>query len=368
MNFKNILRAGLFLAPFAVIYVVLCAAPRVLERWCGMRNGIIRSWRQPGSVLEHGRALREGRVGAEYDVWFAGSSRIMAAFSAAAVARSLSDSRSETAGLTAYNLANVANDMGWFAEFLGSRPLPKLMVLEFSPHLLLNGKTNSKPIPRGASDAFMSYRKWVENLENRLADFFSVKLQMAQRVHIDADTPRDAVRLLTDPDYGLWDFVYGVLKLSNVGQLIMPDGQTAYRIYLPDRESAAKMRKKEIYLKSFSEGSLLGGLNPKAWDGFTRIVSLFEGKNEQLIMVRPPLPPEMYDLENDVGREAVDKTLSYLREKGVAYVDMSPSSYASVDLSHIEWFETGEASRELAEKLAKAIDWTRLAAALAVNP
>jgi hypothetical protein len=277
----------------------------------------------------------------------------MADFSASRLVGALGR-RCATETLSAYNLGNVANSYAAFEAVLDKLPLPKILVLEFSPHVVLG----HAPPERLNEGMFQRYRSLIREFELLLAGRLRQVLLLEDPLVINGDALRTAVEQARTGKTDLQHLYYAMRSAHGYGQRLQPDGQVYYRSYLPDRRAAGKLTGASSEYGAFESIHLAGSLDPDALSALERIVQRFRA-DRQLVIVRPPVSGEIYELENRMQRDAIDRVTAFLSRLGVPYVDMNPSPYQFTDLSHIDWYDTAEATASLAQRLDRAVEWNR---------
>jgi hypothetical protein len=276
------------------------------------------------------------------DILLIGSSRTMADFSSDVIARNLSENGRP---VRAYNLGNLGNDWRWADANLTGTRMPRVLVLEFSPHLF------AVPYPTDTGkDWYDTYREWVAQIEVGVSGTVREGLGLHTMLKLNHASAKAAYRALTDDTIGLADLFFYLRYEGEGGQMMRDDGQVYYHSFLPDRSAGQGVRAFGIRgLDPFA--AMAGQSNPSAWNAFDSLLRRAIDHCE-IVIVRPPVDSAMYDLENSTFAEIITRMCSRLKAYGIPYIDLNPHPYFSTDMSHIDWYETTALSRELARRMA----------------
>jgi hypothetical protein len=342
------------LLPFALILVFVGVAPKLLAYvaggWYAPYGADLEGYR----ILKNRKQLVKGKLPGRHDVLLAGTSRTMADFSASRLAEGISR-RCAIGGISAYNLGNVANSYTSFEALLDKLPPPKVLILEFSPHVVL-GQAQPQHVDEGM---FHRYRAGVQELELLVAARLRQILLSEDPLVINGEMLRSGLEPTRTGRADSQHFYYAMRSSLGYGQRLRPDGQVYYRVYLPDREAAETLKHSSSEYGAFESIHLVGTLDANALSALERIVSRFQ-EGRQIVVVRPPVSREIYALENQIQRDTIDRITAFLTQREVAYVDMNPSPYYFSDLSHIDWYDTAKATESLSQRLISVVKWHRI--------
>jgi hypothetical protein len=307
-------------------------------------------------ILAHRSALAsESRV-SDSDILLTGSSRMMADCSATIVAEELARYW-RVSDLTGRNLGNVGSDFGAVAGRLRRGNVPRLLILEFSPHMLGQSFDQVEP-PTGLQARVAAHRERVMLAEMYASGEIRRILGLEGLVRIrPLDIPK-IWRTLTQPDRENHRFVslYYLLRAADgFAQRLQPDGQVFYYTYLPDRRGADQIRSVLGKRGGFNLELLGNGVNGEQIAGLKMVIDRVAETEGEMIVWRPPVDDRLYEEENRLMAGGIAAVRSVLAETGTPYIDMNPHSFSTSDLSHVDWFDTAELSRELAARVADAL-------------
>lgn len=313
-------------------------------------------------IIKHRKALAEGRYPNGHYLLLAGSSRTLADYSADVVGDVLSKELRLQKQVMAYNLGNVSNNYSLFERNLLRNGLPQILILEFSPHLFyLNRDDNQTKTMDYFHSMYRLYQDWRLKGELFLAGVVKSFLGMSELFQIKRFPHSYSIALFSDEDLDLKTLYYALRVFSGAGERICRDGQVLYRVYLPNRLAAMKVRGFwDVELPKL-EKIMSQALNEKQWEGLSRIVHDFSSERKMLVVVRPPVDSRLYEMENRMAAELVQDVERYLASRGIPYIDLNPNDYFSCDMSHLDWYETGRLSEYLGKRLANVIRTRSLA-------
>ncbi len=315
------------------------------------------------SALDEGNRIVESRkqfleygLPENVPIAFAGSSRLMADFSPNVAVEQVRTVVKLDKAVRAYNFGNIAQCYDTFEKRLTS-PQPRLLILEYSPTMMV-GPDCDQVIGSLArkNGLFDRYRSSLDRLERSLSASVRGALGIDEFPKVHKHFSRFALGLLSG-DLGL-TALYIYLRASNgYGQVLQPDGQTIYRVYLPNRE-AAQIHRNIIgsEFELYAEG-LKRDWSRKQWMGLHRLTERYSSPGYQLVVVRAPVSPELYELENNLQRDQLHDVVTWLAKNKIQYMDMNPNAYFVTDMSHLDWFDTPTASKQLGDWLARKVQW-----------
>ncbi|MDA0746914.1 MAG: hypothetical protein O2954_10370 [bacterium] len=342
------------LLPFACVLLLYSQAMRGLA-WVSGAVLIPYNVELEGAhILAERQKLEQGKFPLEFDLFLAGSSRTMSNYSPTILADRFHIAHPNIAPLKAYNLGNVADAFTLLESNLRGDAKPDILILEFSPHLFL--LQNKVPLE---NDTYKEYRSAITHFELNLSGYTRNFLGLENTFVFNHKVVKTLAGMVRDRNLDLKGLFYYIRSLAGFGQKIRPGGQVFYRVYLPDRKAGESLSRfqedpRDDYRKNYANLPV----NPEAWVAFERLVAQFE-QDGQLIVVRPPIHPELYQIENELKTDLIQKVQHYLEAHDVAFLDLNPHNYFSTDKSHIDWYDTPRLSLDLAEELLPLIRWPK---------
>lgn len=344
--------------PFFCVIAVLAGMMRLLAGLAGERYVAFNPELAGAVILEHRARLAQGDYPPGQDFYFAGTSRTMADFAPGPVAAVLNRRCDADHPLTGYNLGNVADDYGAFYTQLRRVGLPRLLVLELMPRVLLDDPTGAHGVearpPSGALErSYRDYKTRMSIFETYVAGGTREFLALGDLVNI---RPGQLVLLwqaLQNRDDRLARVYYALRNFQGSGSRMADRGQVDYRSYLPDRraaslsgDSASEYQAYAVWLKAPPRAA--------AWQDLVNILDLF-GPDREVVVVRAPVAPVMYALEERTHGDLLARAARYFNERAIPYIDLNPGDYHSTDLSHIDWYDTARLSEDFAKRLASVV-------------
>jgi hypothetical protein len=343
--------------PFVAILAVLAGMLRVLAVLAGESYIAFNPELEGARILEHRARLSQGDYPPGYDFYFAGTSRTMADFSPGTVAAVLNASCHADHALRGYDLGNVADDYGAFYDELRRVGPPRLLVLELMTRALLEDPTAVHGVaaaPQGwLNRDYRDYKTRMSILETYVAGGARALLGLGDLVNI---RPGQLVLLwhaLQHRDQRLARVYYALRNFQSNGSRMAEGGQVDYRSYLPDARAAALSGDSASEYQAYAVW-LQAPPSAASWQDFVHILDLF-GSDRQVVVVRAPVDPAMYALEQQTHGDLMARAAQYLGGRGIAYIDLNSGSYHSTDLSHIDWYDTARLSEDFAKRLAPVI-------------
>ena len=351
------LRRILFLAPFVAALALVAGAMRLLAFLAGQPY-VPYNPDLEGAKIVASRDRARDNPSVKYDLIFGGTSRTLADYDTEIAAAELGRRCRADRHLTSYNLGRLALFYSVFLDYLRTSELPKLLVLEFSPHVLLDYSPDGKPRPPQEARAdwlgYEAYRSRLKLDEVVFTGAAESALGLSDLIQMNPGHLVLIVRALRrHPDNRLARLYYMLRSTQGEGVRIGDAGQVLYRIYFPGRDAAKLVDDVESEYGKYV-GWLASPPDPDAWRSFTGILDLF-ASGGQVVVVRPPVAPEIYALENKRQAAMIADVAAYLRGRGVAYIDMNGGDYFSTDRTHIDWYDTARLSRDVARRLAEVV-------------
>lgn len=350
-----------FLLPFLLIVLLLSRGPQILALFGHMKYIEYHVTLEGNRILRAREKLLKGEYPPNYQMLLAGSSRTMADFGPRLIEAEIGKTLQGLPRIRGFNLGNVANCYSDFEKHVRKYG-PPLLVLEFSPHLMLKSMrcNESLPEPSAIHRGFSAYRKWIEEREQKVSGFVLAKLGLDEFLTLRAGVPKLLWSALRNKEHDFSRVYVATRSHNGYGQVIQPDGQVFYHAYLPDKRAAKLYR--ELEGGSYGEFDLRlnSPLDEIQWNSLKRIIELFSGPGRQLVVLRPPVAPELYLLENRRQAPQIERVISYLSKHHVPYLDMNPNEFFMADESHIDWFDTNQASQTLGRFLFQNVDWNNL--------
>ena len=309
-------------------------------------------------ILRNRKLIWNGQGPRNFQIYLAGSSQTMSAFNPSQImdAAALKD----TAGIRAqaYNLGNVSSCYSEFLEYL-SRHHPRILILEYAPHLMSRDFDAAKKTSGSLQKIFQGYREKISDLESLLSAHARTFLGLDEFLSLRETFVSLFKKIITN-EHALKAVYIHFRSASGYGQVLKEDGQVWYRVYLPDKEAARIYRETTGgEFDAFKRG-LSKDWNRRQFEDLKQIVLMYSRPGYQLIVIRPPVARELYTLENRLQAPQVREVTDWLRRHSIAYLDLNPNDFYPADMSHLDWYDTPEASRMLGLRLSKLIDKTLL--------
>ena len=351
------MRKLLLILPFALVLGMLAGTMRVLAVLGDVSYRPYNPDAEGARILEHRARLLQGDYPPGYDIYFAGTSRTLADFAPSTVAQVLNRRCTGGQAITGYNLGNVADEYGPFFSVLRRVGPPRLLVLELMPTALLEAPTRREHGGAQPTDWMNNYYRDYRNdrsiFEAHVTGWLRGALGLQDLINVRPGQLLLLARLLLGADHRAARLYYMLRDFQGNGAQLTELGQALYRSYLPDRHASELAGDSASEYVNYTR-LLRERASKDAWDDFVRILDLF-GNNRQVLVVRLPVDPSLYQLEESTHGDMMKEAARYLRSRGIAYFDFNPATYRSTDLSHLDWYETEQFSRDFAQRLAGAI-------------
>ncbi len=295
------------------------------------------------------RVLRHA-IPASIDLLFAGTSRTMADYDATRVSDGLAPLGACYTPPLAFNAGNIANHYDAFLRwYRQSQAHVRVMVLEFSPHVLLRHQGQSATGPAPGTSLFQRYRHRIAAFERRFSAYVLYYLGFGDPLRLNIPVHAVAHELRA----GRLAAAYTLMRAVNgYGQVLQTDGQVYYRHYFSYPWQSRLARPLMSELETYAGRNLRPEPDPIAWSSMQAIIRLAAKRGTRLVFVRPAVSAAMYRLENRMQGRLIMRFTSYLAQQQVSYIDLNPAEYASTDDSHIDWFDTPALADRLAGLLA----------------
>lgn len=351
------MRKFAWLIVILALVAALNLAPRLMAWWSGQSYYAYNPPLQGERILSGRRALLEGRFPKGQDLWLAGTSRTMADFSATLIARELARHLDLAKPPAAYNLGNVANSYADFARGLQKGNLPRLLVLEFSPHIISEPCQQQRAATGGTLNrAYHDYRLWIDQKERWLSGW-------ARRLSLLEGLPRlspltlDYLHTLAPIDGHRREKAYYATRIADgAAAKLQADGQVWYWSYLSGAQASRLVHPYAAKSDIANFRRLLPRAdNPCQWRAFQHLVRTFTQNGRHLVVLRPPLSSTLLQMENQAKGALLQRVRQFLAENNAIYLDLNPGDYSSADGSHVDWFDTPRLSRRLADAIAARI-------------
>lgn len=337
--------------PFVLILFAANRALRLLDFECG--GAPYNASLEGAKILRYRRLIQNPKFAQDADILFVGTSRTMADYNPDIFARTVSERLGLARVPVGLNLGNLGNYPTEFEAYLKQGGLrPKLLILEFSPHIFTLEEDPQTP--------FRRYRAAVAPYELFAGGLL---IQALGLENLPWAASYWAATIAQPRANREWICLRERLRAYNYGQRLQPNGQVFYRIYLPDSAAADLARRKgfaPVEYGAFEKIYLAGGFKEQQWAAYQRIIADVAANGGVVILVRPPVAPELYALEN--GKKPIlKKTLAYFAEEQIPYVDLNPHAYRALDMSHVDWYDTAALSEDLALRILPYLSAASLA-------
>jgi hypothetical protein len=239
---------------------------------------------------------------------------------------------------------------------LKTNGLPRLLILEFAPHLLLEGKGHLPPTPTTLAEWVAWYRSRIAVAEDFISGFVMEALGMADRPVLDTATLKGIGTVFRQPDKATEVFWRLRGGRFGYGQRRQPDGQVQYVGFLPNASAAAFLGDTRSELGAYDTIYLARPYRPEAWQALQDLIRLRSDSTE-VVVIRAPTGADVYALENARHGERIRMVEDFVKSLGAVYLDLNPHPYHSVDHSHIDGYDTGRLAHQLAGLLAHSPIW-----------
>lgn len=329
-----------------LIFITVSHIPFILAKQSGVEFTPFNANLEGAKILHHRNTIKKDD-GRKYDFLMAGTSRTMADFSPQIIAETYGNLRGTSQQYLGRNLGNIANYYVEFEMLYTQLPQHDVLVLEFSPHMLLGGLDEYQD--RHNFNYFKEYRRRLDEFEFRLTGLFQKVIGFEERFVLNPRMIRDLYNHFVNKSISLKRLFTKSRVNNGYGQVLQADGQIFYYTYIPDEVTGESLRKYRSEYKTYKNKILKQPFSQLSFEAFKNIV-LMESK---IVVVRPPVARELYKLENTLAEEEVRMVEQFLQENNITYIDMNPGQWFSTDMSHIDWYDTAEVSRALATLLHK---------------
>lgn len=298
-----------------------------------------------GARILHHRNMVKKIDHMSYDFILAGTSRVMSDFSPAIIASSFHQACNDNSDLSGKNLGNIANYYVEFEQLLPQLPKHKVLILEFSPHMLLGGTDEYND--RHNFDYFRTYRRYITKMEYWLTGYFQKLIHFEERLILSPRMILAFINRYIKNSINTERLLLINRMNSGYGQILQEDGQIFYYTYIPDAKTGKTLRKNRSEYNVYKNKVLKAPFSQERFDAFMRIADT----HEKMVVVRPPIAKELYALENLLVKEKISMVVEGLSQRGITYIDMNPHHWYSTDMSHIDWYDTKEVSKNLGKRL-----------------
>lgn len=344
------------LAPFLLIMFIFGQSSALVARICDEPVVVYNQQLEGAKVLFYRQEIADGNF-PDSEIWLAGTSRTMSDYDPTIISETLYESIALQKVPTIYNLGNVANYYSIFERQLRkSEVKPKLLILEYSPFLFYRVADESDQ----QTSLYERYKSMTYIQELFVAGWVKKIFGIEDVFYFDIKTVLGIYRknFERNLEVGCSDIYYALRSNYGYGQQIKNNGQVVYRVYLPNRAAAQRVRLFDNgEYDTYKNVYLTGYFNEDEWESFQRIV---QDPSFAVVVVRPPIDPKLYNLENEMLPEITERVENGLRAIEIPYIDMNPHNYFSTDMSHIDWYDTPKVSTDLAFRLIPAVDWDQI--------
>lgn len=330
--------------PFAAIYFALSYLMTIWGALIGEPYIDCNEKLEGARILSQRRPLEAGDFPEDVDIYFVGTSRIKADIDSEAIVDYFNKRLPAGKFLNAYNLGNIARLMSMLDESLKGRKEPAFLVLEYHPSLFLFDFTQAEK-----DNAFSNYKVSLKIAEMAFEGHIKQILGLKNMIKFGPETFSAFKSVFIDKRMDQRDFYYYQIARNGICQRLKKGGQITYRNFLKDRE-AGKHISRWYSAKAIHSNYIGRKRIPEIWSAFERIIDRFS-KEGRVVVVRMPVTPEFYQLENQYEGDILKKFLKILSARNVPYIDMNPHDYYSSDPQHLDWYDTRRFSLDLAERL-----------------
>jgi hypothetical protein len=320
-----------------------------------MRVGLYNQNLEGSRILLHLQDLNAGSPSKDIDVLLVGTSRTMADYDPKTIARTFAEKVPLKKGPDVENFGDLGNYPSLLENYLHENNIQeKLLILEFSPHIFLLEPEDSQThnLYRTYQMSIHIFELLVDGWVKKTGDFEELGwLRPSSFFHV---FNKPSYRSLSCGEK------FDNLRVDSFGygQKLSETGQVLYYTHVPDRQVAeyVKPNVRSEY-ESFKDKLLIGSFKETEWEAYQRIILEAKSKGS-VVVVRPAVDPAMYDLENEMASAGIRKLVAFLESQNIPFIDMNPTQYHSMDMSHIDWYDTTNLSSDLAIKIIPIIDWT----------
>lgn len=336
-----------------LIYISVAQGQRLLAHLAGVAYRPDYQALQGERIIAYRNAVLRHDLPASIDLLFAGTSRTMADYDASRVMRGLSRGPACPQTPLALNAGNIANHYDAFLRwYRQSQSHIRIMVLEFSPHVLLRHHGPDVLASSAPVGLFQRYRRGVEDFERRFSAYVLYGIGFGDPLRLNIPVHAVARALRSGNPAGAYSLMRAV---NGYGQVLQADGQVYYRNYFFAPWQSRLARPLMSELGTYAGRNLRHDPDPVAWSSMQAIIRLAARRGTRLVFVRPAVSDGMYRLENRMQGPLIARFTSYLRQQRLPYIDLNPNEYASTDDSHIDWFDTPALADRLAGSLATVL-------------
>ncbi len=328
--------------PFALILLAANLALRRFDSLCGGEPYNVSL--EGARILRYRQLMQNPQFAQGAEILFVGTSRTMADYDPEIFAQTLSRELGLARVPAALNLGNLGNYPAQLEAYLKAGELrPKILILEFSPHIFT--------LEEDAQTPFRRYKAAVAPYELFVSGWATQALGLQ---NLSWAVSYEAAAILQPRLNRQTLCLRERLRAYRYGQRLKPNGQVWYRVYLPDSAAAELARRKgfaPVEYGAFEKIYLAGDFKETEWQAYQRIVAEVFANGGAVIIVRPPVAPELYALENRQKR-ILKTAAAFFAARGVPYLDLNPHAYRTLDMSHVDWYDTAKLSADLAARAA----------------
>lgn len=332
--------------PFVAVYLLLT---NILP---------VSAWLLGVPFTDYNQQLEGGRISskvlsnhtsfpAEMDVFFAGTSRTMADVSPKIFSSRISE-KTGIKNIKAYNLGNLGYQTKILEGIVDMKSPPTFLIIEDGAGIATSNDF--------IKTRYLTYNRSIQIFELFVTGYLKKLTYSKAMFKLDNNFFAAAKKTLVDRSMSWVDFYYyNYCAINGLGQKIQDDGQSYYRSYFKNREMAESCQFMNTHNVSVKLLDVPGVMSDERWESFLRLVEFYR-KNGQLIVYRPPMSPELYELQMRKNGPILKKLSEFYRENNIPFIDMNPHHFFGSDYSHLDWYDTREFSTELADRLLEVMD------------
>lgn len=339
----------MYLAPIAAIFLFIGYIMPLWGAALGEPCPKYNEHTEGAEILENRAGLQRGEFPEGYDILIAGTSRTMADVDASALAARVAKSQHLARTPKSFNLGNVGYNSMLLNRNIRGKTAPKILILEYGVGLYTTPEPKKKSL-------FAKYSQNKKTEEMRFAGKLFDVAGLRSVFKIGEHTIKGAKSVATGGPINMRDLYYYHLCAAASGQKWQEDGQVHFWAQLPDKRAGESCK------KFFNERSWFSASHKKlphenpGWNEFVELTAPYI-KNGRLVIYRPPVDPKYYALQNAESPEIDKKLDEFIAANKIPFVDFNPNDYFATDYSHLDWYETGRFTNDMADRIAPLINW-----------
>lgn len=303
-------------------------------------------------ILTYRKNLKQGTIPISKDFVCVGTSRTIAAFNPTLLSGHLKNhSIFKSKDPIGTNLGNLCNAPLEY-EFMQKkyRIQPEMTILEFTPHMMIRPtwKFQQQDWPRQYQLFKQETDLWFTGLFKQwtgLTDIFYAKPRYIYHI----------LNMKFNKNMSLSAIYYFMrCTTSAYGGKMKSDGHADFWPYIPNAEASLEFsRMYNTELNAYKRSIINARLNQDEWKAYQRIILNQIQQGHKIIIVRPPVDREIYQLENNHLQMVIKPFHSFLQRHQVPYLDMNPNDFIQTDKTHLNWFHVEEVNKILADFIIK---------------